>query len=62
MLAHRKRELTPLSGHETAPSVGLPAFLRRRERLTMHHIDGASSPSRKVDKTISVAPYCLNML
>ena len=60
MLAHRKRGLTPFNGPVVAPSVGFPAFPRRRERLPMHfgpcrmtgNIAGASSPngeSRKID-------------
>jgi hypothetical protein len=62
MLGHRKLSLTLTSGPEMAPSVVFPAFPRRQEHLTMPGIACAFFPSGKTGKTISAAPYCLNML
>jgi len=61
MPAHRKRGLTRFNGPETVPSVGFPALPRRRERVTMPRIVGASSPGGKAVKPISVAPFRFNM-
>jgi len=44
MLAYRKSGLTLLGGPEAAPTVAFPAFPRRRERLPICRIAGASSP------------------
>jgi hypothetical protein len=62
MLAHRKRDLTPLNEPEAAPSVDFPASPHCRERLMMSRITRASSPIGKAGKSISVTTYSLNML
>ena len=62
MLAHRKRCLTLLREPEVAPSVGFPALPRRRERLEMSHIAGASAPIGRAGKPISVNPNRVDML
>ena len=56
MLAHRKRRLTLSGGPEATPPVGFPILPRRRERLPMHRIAGASSPIGRTGKPISAVP------